>query len=114
MLVTLNFGVSKIMFKTFKEQRFCNKYNLKTKKNIPEVIERVIGVYRKRKATCLLLLIGNERCTRCSSPAPLIFRSSHSFTTLSSPALYFFSIENDQIINSAEADAAVDTTYVVV
>ena len=44
MLVTLKFGVSKIMFKTFKEQRFCNKYNLKTKKNIPEVIERVIEV----------------------------------------------------------------------
>jgi hypothetical protein len=43
-LVTLNFGVSKIMFKTFKEQRFCNKYNMKTKKNIPEVIERVIEV----------------------------------------------------------------------
>jgi hypothetical protein len=35
--------------------------------------------YRKRKATCLLLLIGNERWTRCSSPATLIFRSSHSF-----------------------------------
>jgi hypothetical protein len=32
------FGVSKIMFKTFKEQRFCNKYNLKTKKNILEDI----------------------------------------------------------------------------
>jgi hypothetical protein len=47
--------------------------------------------YRKRKATCLLLLIGNERCTRCSSPATLIFRSSHSFITLSSSALYFFS-----------------------
>ena len=44
MLVTLKFGVSKIMFKTFKEQRFCNEYNLKTKKNIPEVIERVIEV----------------------------------------------------------------------
>ena len=47
--------------------------------------------YRKRKATCLLLLIGNERCTRCSSHASLIFRSSHSFITLSSSALYFFS-----------------------
>ena len=46
--------------------------------------------YRKRKDTCLLLLIGNERCTRCSSPATLIFRSSHSFITLSSFALYFF------------------------
>jgi hypothetical protein len=45
--------------------------------------------YRKRKATCLLLLIGNERCTRCSSLATLIFRSSHSFITLSSSALYF-------------------------
>jgi hypothetical protein len=44
MLVTLKFGVSKIMFKKFKEQRFCNKKNLKTKKNIPEVIERVIEV----------------------------------------------------------------------
>jgi hypothetical protein len=43
MLVTLNFGVSQIMFKTFKDQRFCNKYNLKTK-NIPEVIESVIEV----------------------------------------------------------------------
>jgi hypothetical protein len=32
------------------------------------------------------LLIGNERCTRCSSPATLIFRSSHSFITLSSSA----------------------------
>ena len=42
--VTLKFGVSNIMFKTFKEQRFCNKYNLKTKKNIREVIERVIKV----------------------------------------------------------------------
>ena len=48
--------------------------------------------YRKRKATCLLLLIGNERCTRCSSPATLIFRSSHSFITLSSSALYFLSL----------------------
>ena len=28
--------------------------------------------YRKRKATCLLLLIGNERWTRCSSPTTLI------------------------------------------
>ena len=46
--------------------------------------------YRKRKATCLLLLIGNERWARCSSPATLIFRSSHSFITLSSSALYFF------------------------
>ena len=46
--------------------------------------------YRKRKATCLLLLIGNERWTRCSSPATLIYRSSHSFITLSSSALYFF------------------------
>jgi hypothetical protein len=45
--------------------------------------------YRKRKATCLLLLIGNERWARCSSPATLIFRSSHSFITLSSSALYF-------------------------
>jgi hypothetical protein len=34
-LVTLKFGVSKIMFKPFKDQRFCNKYNLKTK-NISE------------------------------------------------------------------------------
>ena len=48
--------------------------------------------YRTRKATCLLLLIGNERWTRCSSPATLIFRSSHSFITLSSSALYFFSL----------------------
>ena len=48
--------------------------------------------YRKRKATCLLLLIGNECCTRCSSPATLIFRSSHSFITLSSSALYFVSL----------------------
>jgi hypothetical protein len=47
--------------------------------------------YRKRKATCLLLLIGNERWTRCSSPATLIFSSSHSIITLSSFALYFFS-----------------------
>jgi hypothetical protein len=44
MLVTLKFGVSQIIFKTFKEQRFCNKLNLKTKKNILEVIERVIEV----------------------------------------------------------------------
>ena len=44
MLVTLKFGVSKIMFETFKEQRFCNKYNLKIKKNIFEVIEKVIEV----------------------------------------------------------------------
>ena len=28
--------------------------------------------YRKRKATCLLLLIGNERWTRCSSPLSFI------------------------------------------
>ena len=48
--------------------------------------------YRKRKATCLLLLIGNERWTRCSSPATLIFRSSHSFITLSSSALFCFSL----------------------
>ena len=48
--------------------------------------------YRKCKATCLLLLIGNERWTRCSSPVTLIFRSSHSFITLSSSALYFFSL----------------------
>ena len=48
--------------------------------------------YRKRKATCLLLLIGNERWTRCTSPATLIFRSSHSFITLSSSALYCFSL----------------------
>jgi hypothetical protein len=44
MLVTLEFGISKIMFKTFKEQRFCNKQNLKTKENIFEVIERLIEV----------------------------------------------------------------------
>jgi hypothetical protein len=30
------------------------------------------------------------------------------------PNLTAMDIENDQIINSAEADAAVDTTYVVV
>ena len=47
--------------------------------------------YRKRKATCLLLLIGNECCTRCSSPATLIFRSSHSFIALSSSAVFFLS-----------------------
>jgi hypothetical protein len=40
----------------------------------------------------LNLLIGDERCTRCSSPATLIFRSSHSFITLSSSALYFLSL----------------------
>ena len=51
MLVTLKFGISKIMFKTFKEQRFCNKYNLKTKKNIFEVIERVIEVGEIIKCT---------------------------------------------------------------
>jgi hypothetical protein len=48
--------------------------------------------YRKRKAACLLLLLGNERLARCSSPATLIFRSSHSCITLSSSALYFFSL----------------------
>jgi hypothetical protein len=54
--------------------------------------DQVLKDYRKRKATCLLLLIGNERCTRYSSPATLIFRSSHSFITLSSSALYFLSL----------------------
>jgi hypothetical protein len=48
--------------------------------------------YMKRKATCLLLLIGNERWARCSSPATLTFRSFHSCITLSSSALYFFSL----------------------
>ena len=42
---------------------------------------KIIKDYRKRKATCLLLLIGNERWTRCSSPTTLIFRSSDSFIT---------------------------------
>jgi hypothetical protein len=53
--------------------------------------------HRKRKATCLLLLIGNERWTWCSSPATLIFRSSHPFITLSSSALCFFSLVPDII-----------------
>ena len=48
--------------------------------------------YRKRKAACLLLLLGDERLARCSSPATLIFRSSHSCITLSSFALYFFCV----------------------
>jgi hypothetical protein len=51
---------------------------------------KVTKEYRKRKATCLLLLIGNERWAR--SPATLIFRSSQSFITLSSSALYFFHV----------------------
>ena len=50
--------------------------------------------YRKRKATCLLLLIGNERWARCSFPATLIFCSSRSFTTLASSALYFYTPHN--------------------
>jgi hypothetical protein len=48
--------------------------------------------YRKRKATCLLLLIGNERWARCSYPDTLIFRSYHSCIALSSSALYFFRV----------------------
>jgi hypothetical protein len=35
MLVTLKFGVSKILFKTFKEQRFCNKQGQRKAWRIP-------------------------------------------------------------------------------
>jgi hypothetical protein len=44
--------------------------------------------YRKRKATCLLLLIGNERWTTCSSPLSFI---SLIHNPLILPSVFFLS-----------------------
>ena len=56
----------------------------------------ILDIHRKRlqETQSHVFIIANwkQRWARCSSPATLIFRSSHSFITLSSSALYFLSL----------------------